>query len=427
MPPYESSHRVLTVGGDHALCGVISARLSRLGMTERMVLDQSNVPSPPTQSTTPSTIEYAWADLSTFTSIPILTRDVDAVIIDLSSTPSQLTNLPPVHLEQVKDHQDIVKSKWLGTQRWVGHQLLGIFGRRGSPNLPLTHHSSWQDKQDSSPPPDSSPLSLGLSAPQNQKSKTIRPLTFLIPSSRLNQHSAEYLSAVAFDAYRRVGWRPKLLCYDWFTSKISTPSEAAKDTQARGDLSSLISFIFATLLTLRSNAHNVFTDLLEGRSSYAFSQRPISLITTDDLVSATMFVHQQQVGQDRYWVKGNQLTWGSLFRTVAYLIDDLEPSDRMQAQVYLANVTQPLQQNKNLRGIEGLIHTLRSTLSPNRVKAEHLLTELDRVTQDRTRVQIDERFSSRLTPLPNHFEWEPIHLTLKQQLDQIIQCQTSAQ
>lgn len=403
--------KILTLDSSSPLQELLSERLQRIGIQEKRLCRA--LPEPPLKSRGfTEEIEYYLGELDNPLTLLFACRDVDGLIIDLSAPHPELVELTSSPQERAIPPE---KSPWEGPQRWLGGQLLSLVGRRGSPVLTPTHHSASKNPEECMPEDsirDISPLGAALSTVGVFQSYE-RPLTFISPVEHLVKWSSELLSAVAFDAYRRAGWRPRLLCYDWV---VSHPLTTHKLSEAlKGDASPYLAELIREIILLRARSLTTFNALIAGQLNPPQSGASLSLIGGDDLISAILLTHQHHSLETRSRAQGAEMTQGSLITSLALLIDDLTETQRERLLDRLGDkIPRALQAQTTFKELFTTAKTLLSPKSLTQQRASKLrLNAPEQVIGTKALL-------NHIAPLKDQPEKTPAQLILQNAIDQLL-------
>jgi len=392
--------------------------MTRLGWITRVIQEHHISPLASSPYHKPQRHEVFWGDLRDPMTLALAAEHTQGAMIDCSTLPTHLWSTqapaPP------KSPQ--TERSWRGGQEWMGHVVLGALGRRGASYETPTRHSTWrEDKASSSSLSARSPLREALSIPPLTPLSQSRPLTLIIPSAQLSDFYIDLLCKEALDAYVRASWSPQILCFDW---TLGDALSALERPPSPGELDLFISELLMKLLALKQRSSHLISELLKDRIS-GLNQLPLSLIGIEDLVSASLLIHQKGQTLTSYWARGDRLTWGSLTQMCLYLIDELDPIAAEQAHQALSH---KLKESVNHTGGSWrtqIARFLRSLAHTQRSQVDSLLGELKQLASRIRGGAAPQHLTSQLAPLPQHFNWTPAHTLLEDQVRSLLQAHHS--
>ena len=394
----------------------LSKRMRRVGWITREIRERpTSLETPRAQDTQPPQVhECFWGDLADPMTLVLAAEHCQSAVIDFSQLPSRLWSTSATNASEQSESRPL----WRGSQKWLGHMILGLFGQRGATYDVPTRHSSWRENSaDSATSLNQSPLREALSIPPLTPRPHSRPLTLLAPTSLLGDLRKDLLSPEALDDYTHAGWSPRILCFDW---ALGDTLSALERPVALGEIDRFISDLLLKLLELKRRTPHLISDLLRDRLS-GFNELPLSVIGIEDLVSAILLIHQRGRETTSYWARGDRLTWGSLTQICLYLVDELDASAVQIAHQYLTRkLNQSDTQSTHHSWWRQPTQALRSLSQYQRSPINAFLVELKELASHIRGGGAPQYITADLTSLPQHFNWTPAHTLLEDQVRHLL-------
>ena len=421
-PEAKTPPRALLLSGPSAhpdqLSARLGARLRRVGWITREVRERPPRSSSAQSHETPltSTHEYFWGDLTDPMTLVLATEDCQSAIIDLTRLPTRLWS-PPEHEQETHLSSPRAPRVWRGSQAWTGKVILGALGRRGATYEVPTRHSTWREGDaPSSPLKQVSPLQDALSISPLSARAQARPLTFLAPTSMLGDLRLDLLSAEALNTYSRASWSPRVICFDWTLGDALSALDRPSDL---GELDRFIAELLLKLLALKRRSPQLIAKLLRERIT-GLHEQPLAVIGVEDLVSATLLLHQRGQDLTSYWARGDRLTWGSLTQICLYLIDELDATAAQHAYISLTDKLQSDDGAHRWSWRRQLTRLLSSLSQYQRAPINAFLVEFKELASRLRGGGTSARVTAHLAPLPQHFNWTPAHTLLEDQVRRLL-------
>ena len=388
--------------------------MRRVGWITREIREDPSSSDSKSQDTLPPHFsESFWGDLNDPMTLVLAAEHCQSALIDLSQLPSRLWSVPsstpsnPLH----------PRFKWRGSQQWVGGVILDALGQRGATYEVPTRHSKWYETTGtSSNSKQTSPLYEALCTPPLSPRTRARPLTFLVPTSMLGTLYADFLSAQAFEDYTQAYWSPRILCFDW---TLGDTLSALERPIVIGEIDHFIAELLLKLLDLKRRSPQLIADLLRDRLS-GFNELPLAVIGIEDLISATLLIHQKGLTGTSYWARGDRLTWGSLTQICLYLVDELDDSAVKTAYQSLAHKLDRGDTTARHAWWRRPTEVLRSLSHYQRSPINAFLVELKELASRIRGGAAPQQVTDQLNVLPEHFNWTPAHTLLEDQVRHLL-------
>ena len=412
---------VLMIGSNTSVTKALSSRFARLGIKERVIMSEAGS-SKRNSLKEEANQESFWGDVTDPTTIILASQDVDGVMIDLSGLPQTLYMTPSELALNTLQESPTDQPKWQGPQAYLSRVTKEVLGTYKDPIPSPEKHSSWTEPkrvngQRQVSTSELTPLEIGLLSAPISDTGAIKPLTFLIPSIMVTPQTSSLFSDESLASYQLAGWSPNLIYYDWVTDHLTPNSE--ETVVIPGELTSALSGILKQLINLKQSHINHFKALIEGQVSFKNLHQTLSLISTNDLVSAAVLIHKLQRGGERYLLRGDQLTWASLTQLCAHLIDAFPPQS---ATVFSALMTNKSKSSTSIhRIINRLLVSLKGSGPSFKRSKRDPFEELNSTITSLIALSYGGANLSRkidyFTPLPYEFTWTPVFELLEQEVD----------
>ena len=442
-------HRILTLGEftptaePSAITRALSERLARVGVVERAIVAQSSsLTSHPHTAASLSDREVFLGDPLDPVTYALGAEDVRGAILDLTRAPLALW----CEGAHQADHEAGERAgrgarllegatplmSFQGAQKNLWRALVWMFGERSAPHEPQRRHSLWRETeardQHQAVTREVTPLREALSLSPQLKPKRARPLTLLVSSTQLEMLRADLFCEAAIAEYKAAAWSPRVVCFDWTLSDLS----ASRSGQALSDMSEITAFtryMICELIQLKLNEPRALERLEVAR---AMPTQSLALIGLQDLISATLWVHQRGAEGVIYRARGDRLTWGSFVQMCAYLVDEIgggsgdegalrgalariqkrddAPSLNLSARLnsWLKSSTQGSAQGSIKRSMRRSAHSGSTTSS--------VTIKLARAAMLTRGGPPPTALEPSLEALPEHFNWIPAHTLLEDEL-----------
>jgi hypothetical protein len=414
-------HTILMIGSDTAVSKALSSRFARLGIKERVIIGEAHSSNRHSLKEN-SNQEYFWGEVTDPTTIILASQDVDGVMIDLSGLPQTLYMTPSELALNTLQESATGKPRWQGPQAYLSRVTKEVLGTYKDPIPTPDKHSSWSKPKGVNGEgqvrnSELTPLEIGLLSSPNSDVETSKPLTFLIPSIMVTPQTVSLFSDESLASYQLAGWSPNLIYYDWVTDHLTPTSEG--EVVIPGELTGALSGILKQLINLKQSHINHFKALIEGQVSLKNLHQTLSLISTNDLVSAAVLIHKLQRGGERYLLRGDQLTWASLTQLCAHLIDILPPQSATAFSALMTNKSDSSTSihhliNRLLVSLKGSGHSFKRSKRDPLEELNSTITSLIALSYGGANLS---RKRDYFTPLPYEFTWTPVFELLEQEVD----------